>query len=295
MKKLLAYIGLFVAVTIWSISFVSIDVCLLYINAMEVNIFRFFIAAIFLWIVYLVRGVRMQFKRKDQLRIFLAGVFGTAGYYFFENVSLNYISPATVSIITGAIPIMTLIVAMLFLGKKTKFRNIFFIILSFVGIVILTNPAADRMTTDIKGILLVVMANLCWVIYTLVNEPLNHEYDKLNLLTIQVFYGAVVYGLIYFYQIGSGIAEPVNLTQVMMNTELVFQLVFLAIMSSCVAYFLYNYALQKVGVTLTALFINVIPVATLLLSVAIGHETFTFNKIIGCLLVVVAVYMIEDI
>ncbi len=66
-------------------------------------------------------------------------------------------------------------------------------------------------------------------------------------------------------------------------------------MSTVVAYFLYNYALQKVGVTLSALFINVIPVATLLISVAVGHEALSFSKSIGCLLVVVAVYMIEDI
>lgn len=295
MKKLLAYLGLFAAVTIWSISFVSIDICLDYISAMEVNIIRFFLASLFLWVVYLLRGVKMAFDRKDHFRIAVAGIFGTTGYYFFENISLEYISPATVSIVTGAIPIMTLIVAMLFMGKKTRFRNIFFIMISFVGIIVLTNPEPGQVDSSTFGIGLVFMANLCWVIYTLVNEPLNHKYDKLNLLTIQIFYGAIVYGIIYSFQVAEGNAGMLNLNEVLSNGELVYQLIFLAIMSSCVAYFLYNYALQKVGVTLSALFINVIPVATLLISIAIGHETFTFNKTIGCLLVVVAVYMIDDI
>lgn len=140
------------------------------------------------------------------------------------------------------------------------------------------------------------MANLCWVIYTLINEPLNHKYDKLNLLTIQVFYGTVVFVVVYMIQILTGQVELINVGKIMANSELVFfQLIYLSIMSTVVAYFLYNYALQKVGVTLSALFINVIPVATLLISVAVGHEALSFSKSIGCLLVVVAVYMIEDI
>ncbi len=126
--------------TIWSISFVSIDISLEYISAMEINIMRFIIAVVFLWLVHLIRDVKMNFDKKDHIRIAFSGIFGTAGYYFFENISLTYISPSVVSIVTGAIPIMTLIVAMLFLGKKTKFRNIFFIMLSFVGIAILTGP-----------------------------------------------------------------------------------------------------------------------------------------------------------
>ncbi len=66
------------------------------------------------------------------------------------------------------------------------------------------------------------MANLCWVIYTLINEPLNHKYDKLNLLTIQVFYGTVVFVVVYMIQILTGQVELINVGKIMANSELVF-------------------------------------------------------------------------
>lgn len=295
MSKILAYIGLFFAVTIWSISFVSIDHCLEYMSATQVNIVRFTIATLFLWGIYLIRGQKMKFEKSDIIKIGLSGMFGTAAYYFFQSISLDYVSPTTATIITGAIPIMTLVVAMLFTGKRTRFRNILFIAMSFVGVIVLTGSFDAVSSNSYIGIGIVLLANLCWVIYTIIGEPLNHKYDKLNLITMQIFCGTVMYYVLYMYQLYNNTARMIDINLILGNEELLFQLIFLSIMSSVVAYYLYNYALQKVGLTISALFINVIPVATLIISVAVGNEVLSFEKIIGCLLVVLAVYLIDDI
>lgn len=295
MQKFVAYIGLVVAVVIWSISFVSIDICLEYITASEVNVIRFAIASSILVVVFLLRGKKMKFRKKDLPKILLSGVFGTAAYYYFENISLDYISPAMVSIVTGAIPVMTLAIAMLVMGKRTKFRNIFFIMVSFSGIIVLTNPFSSVVSSNLSGIGLVLCANLSWVIYTLINEKLNQEYDKLNLLTIQMFFGTITFFIIYLVEIRLGKAVIVDISKIITNGPLVMHLLFLGALSSIVAYYLYNNALHIVGVTVSALFINIIPVATLLFSVVMKQETLSFNKVIGCVMVVSAVYFIEDI
>jgi drug/metabolite transporter (DMT)-like permease len=190
---------------------------------------------------------------------------------------------------------MTLVVAMLFMGKKTRFRNIFLIGISFVGVVVLADPNSSEIQSNMRGISIILLANLCWVIYTLLNERLNHKYDLLNLLTVQVSFGAIAFYILYLTEIQLGYSTFMNLGVIFSDGPLLWNLFFLSVLSSVVAYYLYNYALQKVGVTLSALFINVIPVITLLLSVFIGGETLSFSKIIGCLCVVIAVYLIEDV
>jgi drug/metabolite transporter (DMT)-like permease len=295
MRKLLAYIGLIVAVTIWSLSFISIDLCLDYMTVNEVNILRFTFSTALLWTLYFLRRQKLNFKKWDIPRIAISGIFGTAAYYYFESIGLDYVSPSNVSIITAAIPMMTLVIAMLFMSKKTRFRNIFLIGISFVGIVILADPKSTEIQSNYIGIGIVLIANICWVIYTILNERLTHKYDLLNLLTLQVTFGTMTFYFLYGVQIQLGHVEFMDLTLIFDNGRLVMNLLFLSVLASVLAYHLYNYALRTVGVTLSALFINVIPVVTLLVSVSVGQETLSFSKIIGCLLVVLAVYLIEDV
>lgn len=295
MSKLLAYLGLFISVTIWSASFVAIEICLAYMSPLEVNVVRFALGSLILWGIYLLRGNKMAFEKKDQFKIAMAGVFGTAGYYHLAKLSMTLISPSMMNIATGAIPMITLIIAMLFFGKRTRFRNIFFIAMSFVGIIILTNPFTTEVSGSTMGIGLAIAGNVCWVIYTLVNEPLVAKYDKLNLLTLQMSYGAVALISIYWYQVATDQVLLLDTAAVLLKDDVIVYLGFITVFASIIAYHFYNYALEKVGVTLSALFINVIPVTSLIISVASGTGVLTFNKIVGCTLVVLAVYLIEDI
>lgn len=295
MKKFSGYMSLFIAVSIWSVTFIAIDYCLDYMSPLEVNVLRFSLGALFLWFIQFGRRKRMAFEGKDQFKIAIAGIFGTAGYYYFANVSLAYISPAMVSITAGAIPIITLIVGMLFMGTRTRFRNIVMIFMSFAGIIIMTDPFMSGAEGNFAGIGLVMVGSVCWVIYTLMNEPFTIKYDKLSLLTIQMTYGAAVLVTIYCVQIVTDSTMVMELTVFTENPVVIFYVLFISLLSSVATYHLYNVALEQVGVTISALFINVIPVVALGVSVAAGLEELTLNKVIGCVLVVLAVYLIEDI
>lgn len=295
MKKLLAYIGLLISVTIWSLTINAIIYCLDYITAFEVTVIRFSVSSIFLWVIYLFRGKKMAFAKGDQLKIAIAGILGTAVYYYFISESLTHLSPAIVGGVTGVIPVLTLIIAMLFFNKKMRFRNIIFIGMSFVGIIILNKPLEAELSHSYLGISLMLVGLVGWVVYTLLNEPLLHKYDPLNILILEMFYGAVVLLAYYFYQIGTDQIILLNFVALSDNTLLVVCLVFISLFASSIAYYLYNFAIKEVGVIISALFMNVIPVVTLIVSVAFAFEKLTFSKIIACILIVLAVYLIDEI
>lgn len=295
MSKLLAYIGLGIAVIIWGMSFVSVDILLEYLTPLETNVLRFTFSSLILWMMVLLRNKRMGFLHKDIPVIMIAGAFGTAGYYFFENIGLLYLSPATVSIINGTIPIITIVIAMLFMGKKTKFRNLFLIGLSFAGIWVLSGGTSQGLDGQGKGLFLVMMGNLLWVLYTLFNERLNRAYDKLNLLAVQMTCGTVVIIAIYLMDLAMNPTKSSLDPALVMSTQVLGQMIFLTIFGTVLTYYLYNHAIEVIGVTISALFINVIPVVTLVLSVATMRESFSFDKIMGGLMVVIAVFFIEDL
>lgn len=296
MSKLVAYIGLGIAVLIWGISFISIDIVLHTLTVSELNIVRFTIVNMVLWIIQWIRPYKLKIQVKDMPLITLAGILGTAGYYYFENLSLTMISPGIVSVVTGAIPITTLVIAMLFFGKKTRFRNISFICLSFIGIIILMNPFSGGESSGAMGVSVVMLANVFWSLYTLFNEHLNRKYDKLQLLTVQYTAGMIAFYCFYLHELSEyPDLEPVKIATIVGDPTVFGHVIFICIFASIVAYFFYNYALAHLSVMISALFINVVPVVTLIVSVGFGYETLDFSKVMGCLFVVIAIFFIEDI
>ena len=78
------------------------------------------------------------------------------------------------------------------------------------------------------------------------------------------------------------------------NTELVLSLLGLAIFASSLAYLLFTSVIKEIGISKANMFTNLIPVFTAFFSYIILSESFTLNKIIGILIVIVGV-MISQI
>lgn len=296
MSKALGYIGLTVAVLLWGFSFISLDVLLQVMTVSELNMLRFLMSTPLLWLLHFIRGKALTIEERDLPMIALAGLFGTAGYYYFESMGLAHISPGMVSVVTGAIPVTTLVIAMLFFGKKTKFKNIGLVMISFAGIVIMMNPLGKAGVNNGLGVGLVMIANTAWALYTLLNEGFSRRYDKLQLLTVQYTFGMVAFTGFYLYELGTHPKQSLpDFRAMLASGETLGHLIFICLFVAIGAYFFYNYALAHIGVMISALFINVVPVVTLVISVAIGYEVLTFNKVMGCLLVVIAIFFIDDI
>lgn len=296
MKKAIAFIGLTLAVLLWAVSFISLDIILKKFTVAELNIIRFLVVNLILWLVQALRNKKMTFDQRDLPMVFVAGVFGTAGYYYFENMGLNYCSPGIVGIVTGAIPMTTLVIAMLFFGKKTRFKNIFLVGLSFTGVLILMAPNQEAVGANPVGVGVVMVANVFWALYTLFNEGFNKKYDKLQLLTVQYTSGMVALFAFYLYELSKNPEMQILTMDRILEDSLIFgHILFVSVFVSILAYFFYNYALSHIGVMITALFINIIPVLTIVISASIQYETLTFTKVLGSLLVVIAVFFIDDI
>ena len=76
------------------------------------------------------------------------------------------------------------------------------------------------------------------------------------------------------------------------SIEVIGSILFLAIFCSATGYFLYIYALDKLGVTTTILFVNLVPIVTVITSFILLHEKVTFIQLIGGAIIIFSVYMV---
>jgi drug/metabolite transporter (DMT)-like permease len=116
---------------------------------------------------------------------------------------------------------------------------------------------------------------LCGAVYSIAIRKLSTRYSALVLTSFQAFVGVIFFG-------------PLALQHDMPANIPLFHwanFIYLATIVTIGAYWLYNWAMSKVPVSLAIAYINLIPVLTLLLAFWLLDETLNVQQCLACLAV----------
>lgn len=125
------------------------------------------------------------------------------------------------------------------------------------------SPQEAFASNVIWGVILMVISILCWVLYTLTINSLQEKYDSLSMLTYQSSVAAFLFMF-------SAIGDMTESVRILIHHEdaliIIFNLFFLGIGSSALAYLFYINGMKIVGVQLSSLYMNFIPIITAITS-----------------------------
>ncbi len=283
--KPLAVLAICFTVTVWGLSYISTKVLLEYLDPVEIAFFRFFIAAVFLLVVCLIRKP-ITIEKKDSLRIAAGGVVGIPLYFLFENNGINLTTAGMASMIIAIIPVLNVITGAIFFKEKNTPRSWIGAALSFFGVYLIVSlgigiPGGGE--DSLRGNLLMLMAAFAWVAFTRINSPLLKKYDSTTINFYQILVGTIFLGFL---------ALPGGVNVRAFSSIVIFNLVYLGILCSALAYFCYLYALKNLGSTSVTTFINLIPVFGVLGGVIILGETLLPGQVLGGLVVLFGVTLV---
>jgi drug/metabolite transporter (DMT)-like permease len=122
--------ALVAANVIWGGSIAATEIVLVPIPPATLAFLRAAIACVVLWPLAVLTGVR---PARGPLPALL-GLTGVALFALCQNAGLGYASPATASMIQGAIPILTALLAAVILGERLGGRRLAGITVSLVGV-----------------------------------------------------------------------------------------------------------------------------------------------------------------
>ncbi len=131
-----AYLGLFLMTTIIGLSFMFVKIALQYSSAVDLLAHRFSIALVSVIVLLLLRVIKIPKPnyKKIQGLLFLS-VFYPVLFFLFQALGMQYSSASEAGIIFAMSPIVTLIVAQIFLKESTTILQKIGVILSVFGIV----------------------------------------------------------------------------------------------------------------------------------------------------------------
>ncbi|AFM40678.1 DMT(drug/metabolite transporter) superfamily permease [Desulfosporosinus acidiphilus SJ4] len=285
-EQFYANLAMLAVIIFWGISYVSIKITVVEIPPITMALIRFALASIILGIILRRVEPQARLDKSDLPKMFLGGVFGITIYFLFENYGVKLSSATNASLIVSVVPIITIMLDILFFHSKLSIMKIAGVFIAIGGsyLAVTANGKVDLNSGHFLGNILMLCAMLSWAFFTLVNKSLQKKYSGLFLTTYQTFFGTLCFIPLSLFEYKEW--RPFSLT-VLGN------LLFLAVFCSVAGYVLYTYALKRLDVALTTIYLNLIPVVGVLSGYLILRESVLPIQLVGGGITLLAIVIIN--
>ncbi len=273
---------------IFGFSFLFSKVALGYAHPLIVIAIRFTVAFAALNILWLCGAVKMSFKGKPLKQVLLMSLAQPLLYFIFEVYGIDNTSSAMSGIIISLEPVAVMILATIFLREKPTKAQIFFSALSLVSIVIISILSDNGVKNKLFGIILLAGATLCAAVFNILSRSTSKYYSPFERTYIMFLVGTIGFNAIAFGALrGEYIPE---VTTASAHIEFWGAIFYLSVVSSILAFMLYNYSTGLITPVRSASFSNLITVVSVLAGILILKEPMmSAAEIICCVLIILGV------
>lgn len=291
-NKYIHYISLFFAMLFWGASFVLTKHLLIDFNPIFIIFARLLISSLIFVTTTLILFKRKFFIHKKHFILFISlAFFEPFVYFIFETYSLKMIDPSIVSVIIATIPLFMALFAFYFLKEFLTRKNMFGVVLSVAGIVIMLFPEFYGSTINFFGVALAFGAVFSTIGYNYFLQKVPHQYSSLLVITWQNLIGLAAFIPILLIM-NTKTELKLQFDSLGDYKNLLF-LILLAVFCSSIAFILYIKGVRAIGTARSNIFTNLIPVITASISFFLFDEAITWNKVIGIITVISGIFLVQ--
>ncbi len=273
---------------IFGLSFLFSKVALSYSHPLIILSMRFTVAFIALNLLWAFGVVKLELRGKPKKRILLMALAQPLLYFIFELYGIKNTSSALSGVIISLVPVVVIVLSTLVLKEKPTLSQIIFSALSLCAVAVISILTNDGAENKIYGILLLLGATLCAAVFNILSRSESKNYSPFERTYIMFLIGTVGFNLISLLSLrGSYIAEFIGAVS---HIEFWGAIFYLSILSSIVAFMLYNYSTTVISPIKSASFSNLITVVSVLAGLLILKESMSPLQLICCGLIIIGVF-----
>lgn len=281
------HLAALLTIMIWGTTFISTKVLLTGFLPVEILFFRFVMGLLALLAVC-PRRLKGTTARQE-LAFAAAGLCGVCLYYLLENIALTYTMASNVGVIISVAPFFTALLSHLFLHQDEKLRPGFFLgfAVAMAGIILISFNGSSLQFGP-TGDLLALLAAFLWACYSILTKKISSYGYPTILTTRRIFFYGILFMVpaLFFFDFQwdlTRFANPVYLLNIL----------FLGLGASALCFVTWNFAVKRLGAVRTSIYIYMVPVITLIASVLILHEPFTWMTGVGMFLTLAGLLLSE--
>lgn len=281
------HLAALLTIMIWGTTFISTKVLLTGFLPVEILFFRFVMGLLALLAVC-PRRLKGTTARQE-FAFAAAGLCGVCLYYLLENIALTYTMASNVGVIISVAPFFTALLSHLFLHQDEKLRPGFFLgfAVAMAGIILISFNGSSLQFGP-TGDLLALLAAFLWACYSILTKKISSYGYPTILTTRRIFF----YGILFMVPALFFFDFQWDLTR-FTNPVYLLNILFLGLGASALCFVTWNFAVKRLGAVRTSIYIYMVPVITLIASVLILHEPFTWMTGVGMFLTLAGLLLSE--
>lgn len=283
---MLANLAMLVTVLFWGASYISIKVVVNEVPPVTMAALRFVLASLILWVLLRRLEPSARLAPRDRWRMLVAGALGVALYFCFENSGVKLTTASNASIIAALVPILSVILDMIVFRSRPHSLHLIGIGLALAGtwLAVTANGQIDFSSGVLVGNLLMVAAMVSWSFYTLLSKSLQSRYSGLAMITYQTIAGTALLVPASLIDIGQWQA---------LSVVSGLNILYLAVICSALCYLLYAFALKQLDVTITTVYLNLVPVIGVVAGGLILQESILPIQMLGGLVILAGIFVVN--
>lgn len=224
---------------------------------------------------------------RDELLAFLCGLTGGALYFVLQNIALKLTLLSDVVIVIAVNPLLTAILAAIFLKEEHfSWKVLLGSMVAFAGVAVVTLRDGFVWGDGLLGNLLAFLAALSWAVYCIFLKRVQGRRSTLDITRKVMIYGTLCALPVMFL-------EPRTPVSTLLRTDILFNMLFLALICSMAAFFIWNLVIKKIGAIRSSNYLYLDPIVSIIIGVIVLNERVGMIAIVGCALVLLGVIIVE--
>lgn len=291
-KNPAGHLCMFLACAMWGLMApVGKDAMLHGISGLTMVMFRAGGGAVCFWLASLFTRHTEEVPPRDLLLFFFAGMLSIVFNQCCFTIGLSLTSPVNASIVTTTMPIVTMVLAALFLKEPVTNKKVLGIFCGAVGALLLILGSGTTRTTassgSLAGDLLCLTAQCCFATYLTVFKKLIHRYSVITCMKWMFTYAAIVI-LPFSYR------ELEALPWADVPATSWAETAFVVVGATFLAYLLMMKGQQTLRPTVVSMYNYVQPIVACLVSVYLGLGFFGWTQAVAVALVFSGVWLVTQ-
>ena len=246
-------------------------------------------AAIVFWLASLFTKEE-KVESKDMVLLFFAALFGIVFNQVFFMIGLSMTSPVDATIVATMTPILTMIIAALYLKEPVTGKKVIGIFIGASGALLLIlsgQQSPTSGTSNINGDLFCLLAQVCFATYLVVFKRLIGRYSAITLMKWMFVYAAICC-------VPFGYKDLIIIQFDNFSWAEIFEIAYIILFATFLAYLLIPISQKRLRPTVVSMYAYVQPLVASTVAVLIGQDTFGWTKTTAIVLVFSGVYIVTQ-
>lgn len=277
-----AHVALLSAIVIWSLSFIAIRYSLHGYSPGSLSLLRYLIASICLLPIFLRSPQILPLTNKQWLSVIFIGATGIAGYSLLLNKGEQFVPSGTASFIVSQTPVLSALLAIIFLRERIALMNVIGIVVSIAGVSLI---AFSHMNFAVnKSISFILLATLFGSFQSILQKSLLTTMTETQVVSLGTFIGT---SFLCFF------ARDLDEEIASAPSSATLAVVFLGVVPSILGQWLWCYGLARTTVIKASVYLYAMPLLSTVFAWIILSELPTVLALVGGLIALCGAVLVK--